>query len=155
MDSASVLGEVKRIADGFATDRHNRQRRRELVASDFDALHKAGFYLTGVPVEAGGLFESVAKSTRPVGEMLRTLARGDPSVALVMSMHPAVLSFWLGDARGARTASRRVGRAARIRVSHGSEGAQFGTITSEPGSGGDVPAPRRSRARAGPTGPGC
>ena len=54
-----------------------------------------GFLLTGVPASMGGLWRDVASSTRPIAELLRTLARGDPSVALVSSMHPAVLSFWL------------------------------------------------------------
>jgi hypothetical protein len=33
--------------------------------------------------------------TRPLCELLRTLAHGDSSVALVCAMHPTVLSFWL------------------------------------------------------------
>jgi alkylation response protein AidB-like acyl-CoA dehydrogenase len=138
MDEATVLRAVGSIAKGFATDRHNRQRRRELDPADFEALRRAGFFLTGVPVEAGGLFASVAKSTRPIAEIVRALARGDSSVALVASMHPAVLSFWLATPvvepshQGAWTKQRAFifGEAAK--------GAQFGTITSEPGSGGDI-----------------
>ena len=34
-------------------------------------------------------------TTRPIASVLRTLAAADPSVALVASMHPSVLGFWL------------------------------------------------------------
>lgn len=151
MDFGSVLEEVGRIARGFAEDRHDRQRRRELDPADFEALAKAGYLLTGVPAEQGGLFEDIRRSTRPTAEILRTLARGDSSVALVSSMHPAVLSFWMATAqaeephRDAWTAQRtELGRLA-------ADGAWFGTITSEPGSGGDV-SQTKAGARRGENG---
>jgi alkylation response protein AidB-like acyl-CoA dehydrogenase len=152
MDANSVLKDVRRIAEGFAADRHDRQRRRELDQVDFDALHKAGFLLTGVPASAGGLFESVRASTRPVAEILRTLAQGDSSVALVSSMHPAVLSFWLAttdvpEPHAAGWASQR-DFVAKVTA----DGAQFGTITSEPGSGGDVSGTKAIAKPGGPDG---
>ena len=73
--------------------------------------------------------------------------RGDASVALVSAMHPAVLSFWLATPRvpepyqGAWESQRE--RACRA----AGGGAWWGTITSEPGSGGDV-ARTRPMARA-------
>src|SRR5262245_23684890 len=92
----SLLENVGRIAEQFAAERVERQQRRALVPSDFDRLRDAGFLLTGIPVAYGGLWEGISQSTRPICEILRTLAHGDPSVALVSTMHPAVLSFWLG-----------------------------------------------------------
>ena len=83
MDAEAVLDGVGRIATRFAAERQERQRRRELDQADFDELARAGFLLTGVGAPEGGLFESVSRSTRPIAEILRTLARGDPSVALV------------------------------------------------------------------------
>jgi alkylation response protein AidB-like acyl-CoA dehydrogenase len=138
MDAGVVLGEVRRIAARFASERQERQRRRELDQSDFDELARAGLLLTGVGAPEGGLFESVSRSTRPIAEILRTLARGDPSVALVCSMHPAVLSYWLAtekapDPYGGVWAEQRASVTAMA-----GDGAWFGTITSEPGSGGDV-----------------
>src|SRR5919198_1797478 len=100
MDARAVRDEVQRIARRFAADRPERQRRHELDPGDFDDLAGAGFLLTGVGAPDGGLFESVRSSTRPISEILRTLARGDPSVALVCSMHPAVLAFWLATDAG-------------------------------------------------------
>jgi alkylation response protein AidB-like acyl-CoA dehydrogenase len=151
MDTEAVLDEVGRIAARFAADRRERQRRRELDPADFDELARAGILLTGVGARQGGLFETVRSSARPIAEILRTLARGDPSVALVCSMHPAVLAFWLAidevpdayraewdDQRGSVTAAA-------------GDGAWFGTITSEPGSGGDV---AQTTATARPTGDG-
>ena len=110
-----VLDSVKTIAGKFANERRERQLRIELDARDFNALADAGFLLTGVPVDQGGLWIDVRRSTRPVAEILRALARGDSSVALVSSMHPAVLAFWLAtpavpppDA-GASSRPRRTG----------------------------------------------
>lgn len=151
MDAGAVLDEAKRIAARFAAERPERQRRRELDQRDFDELADAGFLLTGVGAPEGGLFDTVSRSTRPIAEILRTLARGDPSVALVCSMHPAVLSYWLAteeapEPYGAAWAEQRSTVTAMA-----SKGAWFGTITSEPGSGGDV-ANTQATARPGEAG---
>jgi alkylation response protein AidB-like acyl-CoA dehydrogenase len=138
---------VAKIAEVFAADRHARQRRRELDPADFAGLAAAGFLLTGVSVHEGGLFESVAESTRPIAEIVRTLARGDSSVALVSSMHPAVLSFWLSSPQAA-DAYGDAWKAQQGEVgSRALGGDWFGTITSEPGSGGDI---ARTTAQAKP-----
>jgi hypothetical protein len=94
-DWDKVLAGVTAAAEDFAKDRGGRQVRRHLDASDFDRLAGTGFLRVGAPRSMGGLWEDVERSTRPTCEALRVLARGDPSVALVCSMHPAVLSFWL------------------------------------------------------------
>jgi alkylation response protein AidB-like acyl-CoA dehydrogenase len=138
MDAATVLENVRGIAERFAADRHERQRRERLAPEEFDELAAAGFLLTGVPSSDGGLFESVAASTRTVGDVLSVLARGDASVALVASMHPAVLSFWHASPE-APPEHRDAWSEQRAYVAQmAREGSWFGTITSEPGSGGDV-----------------
>jgi len=83
----------------------------------------------------GGLWSIAAESARPLTGVLRTLARADPSVALVASMHPSVLGFWLATEDPARPAWNEQ-RDAIFASAH--DGAQWGTITSEPGSGGDI-----------------
>ena len=95
MDIQTILDNIRELSHQFAQERGARQLRRELVRADFDQLQEAGFLLTGVPVSQGGIWESVQCSVRPVSDVLRILARGDPSVALVCSMHPTVVSFWL------------------------------------------------------------
>jgi alkylation response protein AidB-like acyl-CoA dehydrogenase len=138
MDAGTVLERVRAISDRFAADRHDRQRRDGLVPGEFEELAEAGFLLTGVPSADGGLFESVAASTRTIGGLLNVLARGDASVALVASMHPAVLSFWHASPE-APEPYREAWDEQRGDVSRmAREGCWFGTITSEPGSGGDV-----------------
>lgn len=145
MDAREVFSNVASLATGFALDRSARQRRRELERADFTALAEAGFLLTGVPEADGGLWCDVASSTRPISEILRVLGRADPSVALVCSMHPAVLSYWLAQPppleRLAPSWNEQVQRVTRSAL----DGHYWGTITSEPGSGGDV---ARSRAVA-------
>ena len=137
-DAAAVLDRVRGIAERFAADRHDRQRREGLAREEFDELADAGFLLTGVPRSSGGLFESVAASTRTIGEILGALAAGDASVALVASMHPAVLSFWHANpgapAQHAGAWREQIDHVSRMAA----DGCWFGTITSEPGSGGDV-----------------
>jgi alkylation response protein AidB-like acyl-CoA dehydrogenase len=149
MDIHTVLKNVGALSSRFAAERHERQQRRALVASDFAALHDAGFLLTGVPVEEGGVWQDVRHSARPVCDILRVLAHGDSSVALVCAMHPSVLAVWLTSPevpppfQEAWAAQRsQVFRTAR-------EGAWWGTITSEAGSGGDM---TKTKAMARPAG---
>jgi alkylation response protein AidB-like acyl-CoA dehydrogenase len=138
MDAATVLDATREVAERFARERAERQRRRELAPADFDDLRAAGFLLSGVPAEHGGLWESLAGSTRPICELVRALARADSSVALVCAMHPAVLSFWLATPRAGATwqAAWEAQRDDIFRAVRA--GAWWGTIVSEPGSGGDL-----------------
>jgi alkylation response protein AidB-like acyl-CoA dehydrogenase len=129
---------MREIARKFASQRHERQLRRELDPQDFMVLKDAGFLLTGVPAERGGLWIDLARSTRPIADLLRVLARGDPSVALVSSMHPAVHSFWLSTP-SVPPSYTELWIAQRQEIAESAlSGEWWGTITSEPGSGGDV-----------------
>lgn len=151
MEPEQVRRAVAEVAGAFAADRSTRQLRRELRADDFARLGEAGFRATGLPAERGGLWRSLPESTRPICEILRTLARGDSSVALVCAMHPAVLGYWLAlpEVPEPDTTAWKAQRAAVFdTVEHGS---WWGTVTSEPGSGGDV---ARTKARARPDGDG-
>ena len=145
MEAESVRRAIEKLAETFATDRRERQMRIDLHREDFRLLAEAGLQTTGLPAELGGLWHNLAESTRPICEIYRALAHGDSSVALVCSMHPAVLAFWLATPHVPEPdiAAWRDQRA----VVFGSveQGAWWGTITSEPGSGGDV---YRSRAVA-------
>src|SRR6516165_5648869 len=99
MEAGTVYQNVRVLAADFAVGRRDRQQRRELVAADFARLRDAGFLLTGVPINHCGIWQSVGESARPICEMLRTLAHGDSSVALVCAMHPVVLNFWMATAQ--------------------------------------------------------
>ena len=92
----------------------------------------------------GGLWEAPAASVRTLCEIYRALASGDPSVALVSSMHPrSSRSGWPAPTRHSRR-----GRSSDEPSSRAPwRGEQWGTITSEPGSGGDI---GRTRAVATP-----
>lgn len=97
-----------------------------------------------LPVAAGGTWRDRQSSVRPIADALRVLAAADPSPALVSAMHPAVLSFWLANEAPGDVAWE-VQRAAVFATAAG--GAQWGTLTSEPGSGGDI---MRTRSTAAP-----
>lgn len=138
MDVGEVLDRVTSLAESFATDRQSRQLRRSLEQHDFDSLADAGLLLTGVPVELGGLWTNIRQSTRPIATIMKTLAKGDASVALASSMHPAVLSFWLTPEVVPPEFQQVWEDQKRFVAQTSLDGKWWGTITSEPGSGGDV-----------------
>jgi len=143
---AGVTSDIAKVAEDWRGDRAERQARRHLDEGDFGRLADAGFLRVAVPEDMGGLWRSVAETTGPICNVLRTLAAADPSVALVSSMHPAVLGFWLASPDAARP-DWAAQREAVFATAAG--GAQWGTITSEPGSGGDI---LRTKSRAIPDG---
>jgi alkylation response protein AidB-like acyl-CoA dehydrogenase len=142
--TADVEAAVREIADRWRSERAERQARRHLDPADFALLRDAGVLRLPAPVAVGGLWESTVASVRPLCETLRALASADPSVALVSSMHPAVIAFWLASPDPAQTDWEAQREAVFARAAGGE---QWGTITSEPGSGGDI---RRTRAVATP-----
>jgi alkylation response protein AidB-like acyl-CoA dehydrogenase len=78
-------------------------------------------------------------------DLLRLLATADPSVALVSAMHPSVVAFWLLNPDPSQPEWEQQRQAVSASALAGE---QWGTITSEPGSGGDL---ARTRATATPT----
>ncbi len=132
------------IADDWRRERAERLRRRRLDPRDFQRLRDAGMTRLAVPVVLGGEWQDVKSSVRPICEALRVLAAADPSPTLVSAMHPAVLSFWLANESPGNDDWERQRAAVCATVV---EGAQWGTVTSEPGSGGDV---TRTRSTAVP-----
>ena len=126
---------VSAIADDWRRQRPERQTRRNLDPADFALLVDAGILRSAVPESMGGLWQDGVRSTRPICGLLRELATADPSVALVSAMHPAVLSYWLAteDPTSPAWEAQRHGV-----FESAAAGRQWGTITSEPGSGGDI-----------------
>jgi len=136
MDSRSVIDQLAVVAKEFASETKTRQARRALDPADFTKLADAGFLLTGVPETDGGLWRGTASSARDYATMVRTIAHGDPCVALVAAMHPAVMVYFLGceevsDFNEAWLAQRQ----SLIKLARQN---WWGTVTSEPGSGGDM-----------------
>ena len=141
---AEVAAAVDEIASKWRADRAQRQLRTHLDIADFELLRGAGLLSLIAPVGSGGLWQSLGSSVRPVCDVYRRLASADPSVALVSSMHPSVVAFWLASP----DPSQREWEEQRRAVFAGAAaGEQWGTITSEPGSGGDI---HRTRAVAAP-----
>ncbi len=144
-DTTVLFDGIRSIVADWKVDRPERLKRRSLHEGDFDALRDAGFLRTVVPETAGGLWHDAASSARVVCELLRLLATGDPSVALVSAMHPSVVAFWLLNPDPSQPeweAQREAVFASAV------AGEQWGTITSEPGSGGDI---GRTKATAMPS----
>jgi alkylation response protein AidB-like acyl-CoA dehydrogenase len=141
-----VPAAVHEVAARFVAERDERRSRTALDPGDFEQLADAGYLLTGVPAAMGGLWRGVEHSVRDYCGLVRALARGDPSLALVAAMHPAVLVFWLGvEAADQDSDAWRAQRHAYFESALA--GHWWGTVISEPGSGGD---PSRTRTRALP-----
>ena len=151
-DSQVILENIKELSADFARERRERQLRTELIQADFDRLKDTGFLLTGVPVDQGGIYESSQQSDRSVCEMLRVLAHGDASVALVATMHPAVLCHatgWLSMPEAPHPYREAWDKQRRWAAQTAQDGHQWGTIVSESGSGGDT---ANTKALARPSG---
>jgi alkylation response protein AidB-like acyl-CoA dehydrogenase len=131
----SLCNEIQSIVEVWRSQRADRQMRRHLEQSDFDALREAGFLLTAVPEDAGGLWRDTASSARMVCDTLRLLGSAEPSVALVAAMHSSVIGFWLLNPDPSQPEWEEQRRAV---FASAAAGEQWGTITSEPGSGGDI-----------------
>ena len=145
MEVAAVSEKIRALSGEFAADRRERQRRRELVPADFARLREAGFPLTGVPVDQGGIWECPSRSARPICDMLRVLAHGDSSVALVCAMHPSMLSYWIATPEAPAPFAKAWEEQRRSIFRNVCEDAWWGTIASEPGASGDL---TRSKATA-------
>jgi len=131
-----VEEKVLALAQRFRGERLERGARQALDPLDFVALAETGFTLTGVPRSEGGVFTDLGACIRPYARMLAALASADPSLALVASMHPVVLGYWLGAEASASTVAWT---RQRDWVYQSARDGQFwGTVTSEPGSGGDI-----------------
>ncbi len=144
----ALLAKAKEVSDLWRAQRSERQRRRQLDPDDFRQLQQIGLPQAAVPAEFGGAWESIQRSMRPLCEALRLLAQGDPSVALSASMHPGVLAFWR-DLPPPEPASADWEHQKRHVFQTVLDGAWWGTITSESGSGGDVGKTRATARRDG------
>ena len=145
-----ILDGVSDLAQEGATQCQDRQQRTKADPADFETLRRLGIPLLGVPVEFGGLWESSARSSRPICTMVRRLAQGDPSVTLASSMHQLVLSSWRTDTVTEPYADAWAKQRKEVfQTVH--DGAWWGTLISEPGSGGDS---SRSSTKAVPVTPG-
>ena len=142
---ASLRQDMQLIVDTWKPQRSERQARRSLDRADFVELRDAGFLRTVVPEGMGGLWRDAPSSARMVCDLLRLLATADPAVALVAAMHPAVVAFWLLNPAPDQPAWEQQQRSV---YASAMAGEQWGTITSEPGSGGDI---GRTKSTATPT----
>jgi alkylation response protein AidB-like acyl-CoA dehydrogenase len=151
MDIDTIQRNVAIVADKWSPERRARLGRRALDKADFAVLADAGLTLTGVPEEMGGVWHSVERSTRQTGEIFRTLARIDPSVALVATMHPSVSAFWHIKPPEPPMDPVAWSQQRDLLLTAAKGGHWIGTISSEPGGRGDLGA---TRARAGRNGDG-
>ncbi len=137
MSIASILENVPKLAREWAAEREDRQTRIEADPADYQRLRDLGIPLMALPVEFGGTWESLAQSARPLCTLLRTLAGGDPSITLSSAMHLGVLGSWRIPT--VPEPFNEVWQKQRKEVFQTVvDGAWWGTIVSEPGSGGDT-----------------
>ncbi|MCX7365291.1 MAG: acyl-CoA/acyl-ACP dehydrogenase [Alphaproteobacteria bacterium] len=148
LHGSELLADIGGISRRFAADRRQRQQRRALDPRDIDALKEVGLHLSAIPEDHGGWWQGAQRSVRVQCDALRLLAQGDASIALVASMHPSVLAFWR-DPASPGTGAKAWEAQKRDVFGTVIDNGWWGTITSEPGSGGDI---GQTRARATATG---
>ncbi len=144
----SLADKISQISTDFAAQRSQRQLLTRLNRDDFQLLKDAQYPLVVLPENEGGFWKSFEQSTRSICNLLRTLAQGDSSLALVSAMHPAVVSYWLALQQEG-TDNAQFNQQTHQVFESMKQGFLWGTITSEPGSGGDV---SQTRTKAEPTG---
>jgi alkylation response protein AidB-like acyl-CoA dehydrogenase len=150
MTIETILEAAPKLAREWAAQRDDRQQRTQGDPADYQQLSELGVPMMAVPVEFGGTWESQAQSARPICTMLRTLAAGDPSITLASAMHHLVLSSWRVPA-APEPWSQEWTKQRREVFKTVLDGGWWGTIISEPGSGGDTSL---SRAQCVPEAPG-
>jgi alkylation response protein AidB-like acyl-CoA dehydrogenase len=110
------------------------------AVDNLDLLGRQGLLVTNVPAPAGGFGESLGGTL----EVLRTLAQGSPSTALMLAMHTSILANYLVDPRHVPAAERTAFLEQREwAFAEAGRGRRFGVANSEAGAGGDV---KHSRA---------
>ena len=134
---ASILEQAPTVAAEWAEERADRQQRTKADPADYARLAEIGVPLMAVPTDLGGTWETIEQSARPICSMLRKLAVGDPSITLASAMHHLVLASWrLPTVPEPFTAGWIKQRNSVFDSVH--SGCWWGTIVSEPGSGGDT-----------------
>jgi alkylation response protein AidB-like acyl-CoA dehydrogenase len=137
MKIATILEQIPQLATTWAAERAERQQRTTADPADYEQLRQLGVPLLAVPVEFGGTWESLAQSARPICTLLRTLAQGDPSITLASAMHHGVLGSWrIPSVPEPYNAAWQHQRQEVFQTVL--DGAWWGTMVSEPGSGGDA-----------------
>lgn len=139
--SSHQPGAYRAIADQFRNQRKDRLGQTRIQSADFDALAGAGFLRLSVPVSLGGEWQGLADTGPELAEIIRSVAMGDPSVALVAAMHPAVVAYW-HPVDNSPTDNLPIENSPTDQATEvfGDvlDDHWWGTMMSEPGSGGDV-----------------
>ena len=117
------------------------------MPGDYQLLADVGYTRLCVPEAAGGDWQGTGVTGPVLAEITRELARGDPSVALVAAMHPAVLAYW--HAAPSTHSAESFTAQAEANFASALDGHWWGTMMSEPGSGGDVAKTRSTATRDG------
>ena len=142
-----MLNAVSALADGWVTERAERFQRRHLEFDDFEALAATGFLRLVVPEAYGGHWRSLAETGPIIIDAIYRLARGDQSVALVASMHPTIVALWAAGGEVPPEFAELWSAQQNAVFQSVLDGNFWGTLASEPGSGGDV---MRTKAIARP-----
>ena len=136
MDINAVKTNAQLVADEWKEQVSERQQRTELQEDDYNQLKSINIPLLGVPQEFGGLWKDLQTTGSSICEILRILASGDPSVALSSTMHQGVLSPWRVGTVPEEFQEQWNAQKEEV-FQTVIEGSWWGTIVSEPGSGGD------------------
>ncbi|MGX5682397.1 acyl-CoA dehydrogenase family protein [Schumannella luteola] len=134
-DEEAVLESVRGLAAGFATTAAERDARAELGRAELEALHAAGADAAVLPERLGG----GGIRYQAFGEIVRTIAQADPSIATVWLMHVGAgvgLAQLTAESLGSYYADAYL------------RGDRFANALSEPTSGNTFLQPQQPAVRA-------
>jgi alkylation response protein AidB-like acyl-CoA dehydrogenase len=141
--SRNAVEIAQRLAVPFAEREAAHDERGTFPHDNVRDVIDSGLLTLNVPSSHGGLGASLSQSL----DVLRTLAHGSPSTALMMAMHTAVLAHYLLDPELVPPSQRDAFERQREWAwKEAGAGKIFAVANSEPGAGGDV---HNSRARVG------
>jgi alkylation response protein AidB-like acyl-CoA dehydrogenase len=136
----SALSVAESLVPRLAAAEREHDLAGRFAADNIELLREAGLFTANVPESHGGFGESLGGTV----EMLRTLAQGSPSTALMLGMHTSILGNYLLDPEHVPAAERGDFLAQRDwAFGEAMHGKIFGVANSETGAGGNV---KNSRA---------
>lgn len=135
-----ALEAAERLVPQLASNEPEHDRAGQFAAANIELLRAAGLLALNVPRSAGGFGETLGGTTA----VLRTIAKGSPSTALMLMMHTSVLAHYLTPVDLVPEPEREYFETQRAWAwQQAVDGHLFGVANSEAGAGGDV---KNSRA---------
>lgn len=135
LHARQALALARELSSRFEGREAAHDRSGSYAADNVADLRTSGMLTLTVPANDGGFGASLMETS----DVLRTLAHGSPSTALMLGMHTSILANYLLDPAAVPESERNHFRLQRAwAIDEAAAGKIFAVANSEPGAGGDV-----------------